>query len=95
LTTKYFPDLGPDGGYPYDSSVHEPLDDGTYEVIVLDVDDSAAEAHNVSVTILTGPHKGAVISLRATGFDGDPLELLAAPGVLTVTDGTPHLRLDD
>jgi hypothetical protein len=75
--------------------VDEPLADGTYEVMVLDVDESPGEAHTVSVTILTGAHKGAVIALRATGFGGDPLEMLAAPGVLTVTDAIPHLVLDD
>jgi hypothetical protein len=95
LTPKYFPDLGPDGGYPYDSGVDEPLADGTYEVMVLDVDESTADAQLVSVTILTGDHKGEVISLRTAGFAGDPLELLAAPGILTVTDGAPKLTLDD
>jgi hypothetical protein len=97
---KYFPDLGPGGGYPYDFTVTTPLPDGRYEVIVLDVaDDLTADgpagSRQVEVTILEGDHKGEVVALVAQGLAGDPMDLLAAPGVLTVTEGVPRLSLDD
>jgi hypothetical protein len=79
--------------------VTTPLPDGRYEVIVLDVEDDPTavdppDDRPVQVTILTGEHKGEVVDLVAHGLVGDPLDLLAAPGVLHVEHGTPRLTLD-
>ena len=75
------------------------LEDGSYEVLVVDVDDldpaDPTAVRHVEVTVLDGPHKGEVVSLSADGLAGDAMDLLAAPGVLTVADGLPRLTLDD
>lgn len=79
------------------------LADGTYDVLVVDaqavddeaVDDEAAEgAVSLDLTILAGEHKGEVVTVRATGLDADPLDLLAVPGTLVVAGGEPRVALE-
>jgi hypothetical protein len=72
------------------------LDDGTYDVLVVDAEalDDPPGAIRVELTILAGPAKGEVVALQATGLDRDPLDLLAEPGTMTVTDGEPRFALD-
>ncbi|MFN8016742.1 MAG: hypothetical protein U0P45_01325 [Acidimicrobiales bacterium] len=73
-----------------------PLPDGTYEVLVVDAEPADEPgAVRVEVTLIAGPHKGEVVALVATGLGGDPLDLLAAPGTVTVAGGVPRLALDD
>jgi len=69
------------------------LEDGTYDVVVIDADDVEGGVH-VELTVLAGPHKGEVVALTAAGLARDPLDLLAAPGTLTVADGVPRLALE-
>ena len=69
------------------------LEDGTYDVLVVDADSTDGGVH-VELTVLAGPHKGEVVALTAAGLERDPLDLLAAPGTLTVADGTPRLTLE-
>ena len=73
-----------------------PMTDGSYDVIVV-------EAHNASghlvieVTLLEGEAKGSVVSIGAdvaVARDIDPIHLLGETGVLTVTEGRPHLGFD-
>lgn len=73
-----------------------PLPDGTYDVLVVDAEDldEPVGAQRVEVTLIAGPHKGEVVALVATGLAADALDLLAAPGVVTVVDGVPSLALD-
>ncbi len=72
------------------------LDDGTYDVLVVDAEalDAPPGAIRVELTILAGPSKGEVFPLTAVGLDRDPLDLLAEPGTLTVTGGVPSLVLE-
>lgn len=72
-----------------------PLEDGTYEVLVVDADSSPDDtvAH-LEVTLISGPHKGEVVRLAAQHLSGDPLALLGLPGTLTVEEGVPALQLD-
>ena len=70
------------------------LDDGTYEVVVVDATDDAGVVV-LDLAVLTGPHKGDVVTVRAGGLDQDPLDLLAIPATLTVAGGEPSVRLDD
>ena len=77
------------------------LGDGTYDVFIVDptVDapEGAARDHRVvhlEPTIIRGPQKGEVVSVAATGLDGEDFELLGMPGTLTVVDGAPVFRLD-
>lgn len=75
------------------------LDDGTYDVFVVDAtaaDDDPATCV-VELTIVAGDHKGEVVSLRAAGLARDAdaaLELLGTPGTLVVTDGVPTVTLE-
>ena len=71
------------------------LADGTYDVVVVDADDDAGGIVHVEVAILAGEHKGEVVSVAASGLERDPLDLLAAPGTLTVSEGSPSLALED
>lgn len=82
------------------------LGDGTYDVIVVDaealddVGDAGADsagAHSamrLELTILGGPHKGEVVSIRAVGLDIDEIDALGLPGTLTVQGGEPTVALD-
>jgi hypothetical protein len=71
------------------------LADGTYDAIVVDAEASADGAGlRLDLTILTGPHKGEVVSMRATGLGVDELEVLALPATLTVLAGEPSVVLD-
>lgn len=68
------------------------LEDGIYEAFVLD---AAADGPvlRLEVTIVAGPHKGAVLSVRADGLDLDELECLGLPATLAVTGGDPSIEL--
>ena len=72
------------------------LEDGTYDVLVVDAEglDDPPGAIRVDLTILAGEAKGEVVTLTAVGLQRDPLDLLAEPGTMTVTDGQPHFALD-
>ncbi len=73
------------------------LDDGRYDVFVVDAegsDDGPSGTIALELTVLAGPHKGEMLTLQATGIDRDPLELLGVPGTLTVQGGQPSVRLE-
>jgi hypothetical protein len=76
------------------------LDDGTYDVMVVDATEaegpigSAGPAILVDLTVLGGPHKGELITITAAGLERDPLDLLAVPGTLVVESGRPQLTLE-
>lgn len=74
---------------------NDTLDDGVYDVIVVDATTHDDGSHTVEVTILAGSHKGEIVGLRTTSLEGDDLDLLGLPGTLTVAGGLPDLRLDD
>jgi hypothetical protein len=78
------------------------LGDGTYDVFIVDATveaqagaDGDARVVHLELTIISGPQKGEVVSVAATGLDGEDFELLGMPGTLTVVDGAPRFRLDD
>ncbi|MBN2623599.1 MAG: hypothetical protein JXA83_09530 [Acidimicrobiales bacterium] len=70
------------------------LTDGTYDALVVDTTENDDGSVSVDLTIIAGPAKGEVVTLRATGLAGDPLDLLGVPATLTVADGDPSLRLE-
>lgn len=69
------------------------LDDGTYDAMVVDASDDAGVVV-LELAVLTGPHKGDVVTVRADGLEQDPLELLAVPATLTVAGGEPTVQLE-
>ena len=77
------------------------LPDGTYDAIVIDVEQVENADIRLELTITLGPQIGRVIALRARHVDTrrrsrakglDPLELLGIPGVLIVREGIPSFR---
>ena len=76
------------------------LDDGEYDGIVVDAeveaghDDGGPAVVRLDVAILGGAQKGEVVSVRATGLSGDPLDALGLPVTLTVVGGAPRVTFD-
>jgi hypothetical protein len=72
-----------------------PLEDGNYDVVVVDADnDPSSNDMHLELALTTGARKGEVVRLRATHVDRDPLSLLGLPGTLVVVDATPTLTFD-
>ena len=73
------------------------LDDGTYDALVIDAtrvaDDDASIA--LDLTIVSGSHKGEVVSVRATHLARDEVALLGLPATLIVESGAPRVIVDD
>lgn len=83
------------------------LPDGDHDVFIIDAnsDPDATDAGSISghgpnrvwmleMTIVSGPHKGEVVTVRATNLDGDEFDLMGMPATLTVADGNPTVRID-
>ena len=69
------------------------LADGRYDAIVFDADDAAGSL-SVELTILSGDHKGEVVSLRTDAWTGDPIDLLGIPATITVAGGEPSVTFE-
>jgi hypothetical protein len=70
------------------------LPDGTYDALVVDTGEGGDGSVTVELTIIAGPAKGEVVTLRSTGLDGDPLDLLGVPATITVAGGRPSVRFE-
>jgi hypothetical protein len=77
------------------------LPDGTYDAFIVDATEVAADGSltegrvmHLELTITSGKHKGEVLGVAARGLHGEEFELLGMPATLTITDGTPAVRID-
>jgi hypothetical protein len=74
------------------------LPDGEHDVFVIDATiDPGNDPDTVwilDLTIVSGPHKGEVVTVRAANLDGDEFDLMGMPATLTVTNGDPTVRID-
>ena len=71
------------------------LEDGSYDVVVIDAREGAADGDvALELAVLGGAHKGEMVRITAAGMGRDPLDLLALPGTLVVDGGEPHVHLD-
>jgi hypothetical protein len=70
------------------------LVDGTYDVIIVDADSRDNGAMAIDIALSSGPLRGEVVTIVATGLGRDAIDLLAMPATLVVVDGEPHLTLD-
>jgi hypothetical protein len=71
------------------------LDDGTYDALVVDAEEVEGGRVAIDLTILSGEHKGDVVSVRAPGpTHGDVLDLLGIPATLRVVDGAPSVTFE-
>jgi len=76
---------------PYDA----PLPDGSYDVVVFNVDDSfSPETHVIDLTVINGPERGYVLTLTVPSSMGTLVDLIGMPGTVAVTHGSPHLTID-
>ena len=71
-----------------------PLPDGSYDAIVVDAEDVAEDEIGLELTVLAGPEKGRVVELKGPRGAHDAIDLLGLPATITVTDGTPRVRLE-
>ncbi|HEX6568647.1 MAG TPA: hypothetical protein VF015_05760 [Acidimicrobiales bacterium] len=71
-----------------------PLPDGTYDALVVDTSERDDGSVAVDLTIIGGPARGEVVTLRAEGLHGDPLDLLGVPATITVAGGAPSVRFE-
>jgi hypothetical protein len=70
------------------------LEDGSYDAFVVDAV-TEGEALRLDLTIIAGPHKGEVVTIRAVGLGVDELDAIGMPATVTVADGMPQVRIDD
>ncbi len=71
------------------------LADGVYDALVVDAARCGeATALLLELTIVSGAHKGAVVSVRAEGLGIDELDALGMPATLTVVGGEPTVVVD-
>lgn len=70
------------------------LEDGTYDALVVDATPADDGSCRVELTILAGPHKGEVVTVRRAGLADRALDLLGIPATLTVSDGAPAVRFE-
>jgi hypothetical protein len=70
------------------------IDDGRYDVFVVDAVPVESAAWTLDLTILAGPHKGEVVTVTAVGLGGSEFDLIGMPGTLTVENGRPSFRID-
>jgi len=74
--------------------VSQALPDGEYPAFVVDVDDTDAATRTLELTILSGEHKGEVVTIVAEGLAGDYVELIGMPATIVVADGSPTVTID-
>jgi len=75
------------------------IDDGEYPAFVLDaepgVGDGGEPLLHLSVTILSGAHRGAVLEVTAARMARTAIDVIGMPATLVVLDGEPSLTIDD
>jgi hypothetical protein len=76
------------------ASPQPPVRDGSYDAVVVDATPADDGSCLVELTIVAGPHKGEVVTLRARGYAAQALDLLGVPATLTVSDGTPSVTFE-
>ena len=63
------------------------LEDGTYDVMVVDAEEHDDGTIAVELAVASGAHRGEVVRIVATNLDRSWIDLLASPGTLIVTAG--------
>ena len=72
----------------------QPLPDGTYEAMVVDISPTAeGPGARLELALLDGAHQGEVVMVRSPGLDPDDLSILGILGRVTVVAGVPGVRL--
>ena len=69
------------------------LADGTYDAIVVDAERDE-DGIRLELTITAGPHKGEVVAVRVGNVTMDPVNVLAIPARIVVTNNSPRVELE-
>lgn len=77
-----------------DPADQTPLEDGVYDVFVIDALHHEGRVTSVTVTITAGVQRGAIVDIGVTGWEISDIEVMGLPGTLTVDRGAPHLQLE-
>jgi hypothetical protein len=72
----------------------EPLAHGTYEGVVVGVDELPDDAVALEVAVTSGEHKGAVVRIRGPRARRDPLDMLGLPATLDVVAEGIRVRIE-
>ena len=70
------------------------LDDGEYDVIIVDTENIDARTLRIDVALTSGALKGDVVSIRAVDLARDAIDILGIPATLLVVDGVPRLQFE-
>ena len=70
------------------------LDDGIYDVIVLDARDDADDVMHIELALSSGAHRGEVVKLSARGVQRSWIDLIGTPATLTVEGGRPRVAFE-
>ncbi len=74
-----------------------PLPDGIYDAFVVNADDlptSGGRSTALELTVVSGEHRGGTMALTTPTWLGEPVDLIGMPATLTVTEGSPSVRID-
>jgi hypothetical protein len=75
------------------------LPDGNYDAFVIDLTEESDDAGQlqtlVELTIVAGEHKGMVLQVATESSIGRFEDILGMPATLTVTNGSPQVRIDE
>ena len=75
------------------------LPDGSYDAFVIDLTEESEDAGQlqtlVELTIVAGEHKGLVLEVATDPSIGLFEDIVGMPATLTVTNGSPQVRIDD
>jgi hypothetical protein len=74
---------------------HAVLNDGTYEVFVVDAEDvlEQHDALRLELTVTQGPYKGDVVTVIAQHLPMNAVQILGLPATLVVERGEPRVEL--
>lgn len=70
------------------------LDDGTYDVLVIDARESDDELWQLELAVVSGAHKGAVVHLSGPRRDREATSVLGLPATLRVDGASLRLSFD-
>src|SRR2546425_12390667 len=70
------------------------LTDGSYDVFIVDATVDG-EVASLDLTVLTGEHKGEVVTVTAVGLGRAGLDLLGMPAARTGENGLPSVTIDE
>lgn len=70
------------------------LDDGTYDVVVIDAREDEHDVVHLDVTVVSGTEKGNVVHLSGLRGKRGAVDLLGLPATLHVVDGESRLRFE-